>query len=62
MARLKFWVAEVRRVEPKCRIYIAATKLDLVSSKRERAVDYHDTTDLVDEVGAQLFEVRLVYS
>ena len=49
-------------MEPKCRIYIAATKLDLVSSKRERAVDYHDTTDLVDEVGAQLFEVRLVYS
>ena len=42
----------------RCRIYVAATKVDLVGGRAGRAVDYHDTTDYCGAIGAQLFEVR----
>jgi len=55
--RLQFWVAEVRKLEEECRIYIAATKTDLIAGdNKRRAVDYHTTTDYCDSIGAQLFE------
>jgi len=55
--RLKFWVNEIKRLEENCRIYVAATKIDLLQGQNKaRAVDYPDTTDYVDEIGAQLFE------
>jgi len=55
--RLTFWLQELKKFEENCRLYICATKLDLVaSSSKLRAVDYHNTTDLAEEVGAKLFE------
>jgi len=56
--RLKFWVAELQKMEPDCsRIYVVATKLDLIGgNNKKRAVDYHDTTDYVDDIHGQLFE------
>lgn len=55
--RLQHWVAEVRRHEPDCKIYVASTKTDLLDgSNKARAVDYHNTTDFVEEIGARLFE------
>ena len=32
--RLKFWVSELRREEAACRIYVAATKVDLLQVRR----------------------------
>ena len=55
--RLQFWVAEVRKLEEECRIYIAATKTDLIAGDNtQRAVDLNTTSDYCDSIGAQLFE------
>ena len=32
--RLKFWVSELRQEEAACRIYVAATKVDLLQVRR----------------------------
>ena len=32
--RLKFWVSELRQEEGACRIYVAATKVDLLQVRR----------------------------
>ena len=52
--RLHFWIKELRKFEESCKIYICATKTDLVAggNKRRRKVDYHTTTDLAEEIGA----------
>jgi len=49
-------VSELEQHEPSCAIYICATKLDLIQSNKDRVVDYHNTTDYVDEVSGNLFE------
>ena len=36
--RIFFKVSELRAVEEKCRLYVAATKLDLVDGQRNRQV------------------------
>jgi len=55
--RLQFWVSELRKMEEKCRVYICATKIDLLRGEnKNRVVDYHTTTDYCDEIGAELFE------
>ena len=58
--RLRFWIKELRKFEESCKIYICATKTDLVAgsatNKKRRKVDYHATTDLADEIGAIVFE------
>jgi len=39
------------------RIYVTSTKTDLLGgNNKARAVDYHNTTDFVEEIGARLFE------
>jgi len=54
--KVKMWVSELEQHEPSCAIYICATKLDLIQSNKDRVVDYHNTTDYVDEVSGNLFE------
>jgi len=55
--RLKFWVDELVRMEEDCKIYICATKIDLLGGdKKKRKVDYHDVNDYCDEFNATLFE------
>merc|ERR1719402_1371744 len=55
--KLRFWIEELQKFEKDCRIYICATKMDLIQGdNKKRAVDYHNTTDFADEIGAQLFE------
>jgi len=54
--RLQFWVKELQAVEEKCRLYVAATKLDLLDGQKKRQVDYHNTTDFCDANDAKLFE------
>jgi len=55
--RLKFWVSELQKMEEDCKVYICATKVDLLrGDNKNRAVDYHTTTDYCDEIGAELFE------
>ena len=57
--RLQYWIKELRKFEESCKIYICATKADLVTgntNKRRRKVDYHTTTDLAEEIGAVVFE------
>jgi len=44
-------------MEEDCKVYICATKVDLLrGDNKNRAVDYHTTTDYCDEIGAELFE------
>jgi len=55
--RLRFWISELQKFEKECQIYLCATKVDLLDGdNKKRAVDYHNTTDFADEIGAQLFE------
>jgi len=55
--RLQFWVSELRKMEEKCKVYICATKVDLLrGDNKNRVIDYHTTTDYCDEIGAELFE------
>jgi len=55
--RLQFWVAELKKMEEECKVYICATKIDLLRGEnKNRVVDYHTTTDYCDEIGAELFE------
>jgi len=55
--KLKFWISELRKMEDNCLIYICATKIDLLGgNNRNRAVDYHNTTDYSEEIKAKLFE------
>lgn len=55
--RLQFWVSELRKLEEECKVYICATKIDLLrGDNKNRVVDYHTTTDYCDEIGAELFE------
>ncbi len=52
--RLDFWVREVRKFEEGCRVYICATKKDLLGGdNRRRAVDYHNTVDYAEEQRAR---------
>jgi len=53
--RARFWIQEVHGHEENCKIYLCGTKLDLIDVK-ERAIDYHDTTDYADTINAKLFE------
>jgi len=55
--KLRFWIEELQKFEKDCRIYICATKMDLIQGdNKKRPVDYHNTTDFADEIGAELFE------
>ncbi len=47
---------ELRKHEEACKIYLCATKTDLLGARCRRAVDFHETTDFADEIGAQVFE------
>jgi len=53
--RARFWIQEVHGHEEECKIYLCGTKRDLLENK-ERAIDYHDTTDYADTISAKLFE------
>ena len=37
--RLKFWVSELRQQEAACRIYVAATKVDLLQVRRRESLE-----------------------
>lgn len=55
--RAKFWVEELLKNEEKCKIYLSGNKYDLVKDeKKNRQVDYHQTTDYADVIHAQVFE------
>ena len=55
--KLKFWITELKRMEENCRIYICATKTDLLNkNNKNRVIDYHNTTDFSEEINAKLYE------
>jgi len=55
--RAKYWVQELTRAEPTCRVYLAACKADLVVQDPSlRKVDTHDVADYSDSIHAQHFE------
>ncbi|KAG8008444.1 Ras-related protein Rab-24, partial [Nibea albiflora] len=55
--RARFWVKELQNCEEHCKIYLCATKNDLVEGDRSlRQIDYHDAQDFAEEIGAQHFE------
>ena len=55
--KLQFWVSELKKLEENCRIYICATKIDLLGgNNRNRVIDYHNTTDYSDEINAKIYE------
>ena len=55
--KVKFWVAELNKMEEHCKVYICATKIDLLEgADNKRVVDYYDATEYCEEIGAELFE------
>ncbi len=54
--RLEHWVNELLKFEQSCRVYICATKKDLLELSHARAVDYAVTVNYAEMRGAQLFE------
>ena len=55
--RLKHWVEELKSHEEGCRVYLCATKKDLLTGGNiKRAVHYTTTTDYCEEIGAKLYE------
>ena len=55
--RLRFWVKELKKISAQAKIYIAATKMDLIQDgKKKFVVDQNDIDDLVREFGAKLFQ------
>jgi len=55
--KLQFWISELKKLEENCRIYICATKIDLLGgNNRNRVIDYHNTTDYSDEIKAKIYE------
>ncbi|XP_072302116.1 ras-related protein Rab-24 [Eucyclogobius newberryi] len=55
--RAKFWVKELQNCEELCKIYLCGTKNDLIQGDKSlRQVDFHDTQDFSEEIGAQHFE------
>lgn len=57
-SRLQYWITEIQTFEPDCKIYICANKIDLLQGQnRNRATDYHDTTDYAEANRVRIFEV-----
>ncbi|XP_068601158.1 ras-related protein Rab-24 isoform X1 [Brachionichthys hirsutus] len=55
--RAQFWVKELQTCEEHCKIYLCGTKNDLLEADRSlRQIDYHDTQDFAEEIGAQHYE------
>ena len=56
--KVRFWVDELQRFQEGCRVYLCATKSDLISkengygSRKRRAVDFHEAEEYAEEVGA----------
>lgn len=55
--KTKFWVDELQKNEPGCRIYLCGTKKDLIGpGKGRREVDCHDVSDYANAIQATVFE------
>merc|ERR1712244_154312 len=55
--KLTFWISELKKMEENCRIYVCATKTDLLKgNNKNRVIDYHNTTDFCEEINAKLYE------
>lgn len=55
--KLQFWISELKKMEENCRIYICATKIDLLQgNNRNRVIDYHNTTDYSYDINAKIYE------
>jgi Ras-related protein Rab-24 len=56
--RLRYWIKELQKNQNDTKMYLCANKVDLIHNGRlqKRLVDYHETTDLADEMGAKLYE------
>ena len=62
--KVEFWISELQKFEEGCRIYLCATKSDLIASRdaygsksggdarKRRAVDYHSAVEYAEKVGA----------
>lgn len=54
--KLDFWVGELQENEPRCRIYLVETKMDLLESGGERAVSEEEVAEYAERINAQLFK------
>ena len=55
--KLQFWISELKKMEENCRIYICATKIDLLQgNNKNRVIDYHNTTDYSYDINAKIYE------
>jgi len=53
--KLDFWVGELQENEPRCRIYLVETKMDLLESGEERIVSEEEVAEYAERINAQLF-------
>ena len=60
--RLKHWVEELNKAEPRCQVYVCATKIDLLLGANQelddskRAVQFSKTQEYCLKIGANLVE------
>ena len=60
--RLKHWVEELNKAEPRCQVYVCATKIDLLYGANQelddskRAVQFSKTQEYCIKIGANLVE------
>ncbi|KAJ3449551.1 ras-related protein rab-24 [Anaeramoeba flamelloides] len=54
--KLKFWAKQLNENEPSCRIYVTATKVDLLEVGQKRAVTLETVEDYAETIEASIFE------
>ncbi|KAJ3447967.1 ras-related protein rab-24 [Anaeramoeba flamelloides] len=54
--KLKFWAKQLKENEPSCRIYITATKIDLLDLGQKRAVALETIEEYAEIINARIFE------
>jgi Ras-related protein Rab-24 len=53
--KLDFWVGELQENEPRCRIYLVETKMDLLEGGEARVVSEEQVAEYAERINAQLF-------
>ena len=53
---IKYWIQELQKVSDGIKIYICATKQDIIEAKKKVVVDAKDVQDLIKKYDAKYFE------
>ncbi|KAJ3446366.1 ras-related protein rab-24 [Anaeramoeba flamelloides] len=54
--KIKYWVSELKKISPDCKIYLTGTKIDLIKDKTERKVPVDLVQKFSKSLGIKSFE------